>query len=478
MFDNQESKSNVSTDIETRVSNILYFEYYMKFAKSILRTLNFSRIHELKKDPDHLLALQKAMAHQLANFQGIVREGRNLLANETDQLKVKSINRRIDTHKHLAIALQIIADGIAWRNMGFQRPIMRLLSENASPGFIDKELEMIDGLDSKDVIIINDLTRFCRIGDFTRITSDGKIVIYEAKTSKLETKLSDTGDILSKATGPGKPKITTQERRQVLVQSAIINRKIDIPIFKDDVIEKILEVEIIDIDTDIKTHFKRMKSAIKKSGNEFISTVLVEDGYLLKVTNYDALKRDAHNTPDKIVKRHEMVRSSIPKWVIDSPKDVIQFDTYHAFFDERKQFPRNILPYSVFPISNKHCTKMILGYLRIKTYFDLSYFEGLLKNRGWEVERFNIDQFTTNETGRDLFPKDHLDTLFKVKKNIANGIYSTSISLTEILQMISSYYTTSFLLDSLENRSVAAMTRRRGKLKIAPNYINEKSVLI
>lgn len=465
-------------DIEERISSILFFKPYRKFVPAMLRTLVFSRIRPFNKQGKYLLFLQKVMAYQLRAFQSAIQEGKKLLKNEVDPLKIKDITKRIETHKQLARIMQVIADGIAWRNIGFQRPIMRLLSENASPGYIDKEMGIIQGLTSNGVIIINDLTHFCRIGDFTRIFPDGKIIIYEAKTSKDVTRLYNAGDILSKATGPGSPKITVQERRHILVQNAIINRKIDIPIFKDSKLEKSLEVEIVDLDIAIETHYKKLDKLISDAQKRFISSMLVEDGYLIKVTDYESLERLENNTEDKIKMRHEAIKASLPDWVKNLSEDVILFDSYHAFFEENKQFTRNILPYSVFPLKNKYITKMMFGYLRVKVYLNLNWLEKLLKERGWEVERIGLDQFKVVETDRVMFIKEHIDTVLKVSRQVEGGIYATSISLTELLHMISSFYTTDFLLDSLDQRHILAMARKFGKLKIAPNYLKEKEILV
>lgn len=441
------------------------------------RTLTFSRLPILKRNSVYLLFLQKVMAHQLSKFQLTIQEGKKLLFEETNILNRQSLIKRLEAHKQLSRVLQTIADGIAWRNLGCQRALMRLLSENDSPGYIDKELDIIMGLKSNGVIIVNDLTRFCRIGDFTHILPDGKIIIYEAKTSKSKTKLFDARDIINKATGRGSPKITIQERRHFLTQNSIIKGRIEIPIFKDGTVIKSLEADIVDIDIPIKTYFRQLREIIKRADKDFLAYAPLEPGYFLKVQSYDALEKPNRHTRESIDLCYKRFKDSAPKWMEKIEDNIIVYDSYYSFVNENNQFARNVIPYSLLPLDAKQCMRIMFGHVRAKVYFDLNYLEQKLIDKGWVVTRCPMNPSHTTESERDMFRKDFEDAVFRVSRVTNEGQYSTSISGTEIIQMISSFYSTDFLLDSVDYRFMTKKTRLHGSSKIAPNYPNEKQAL-
>lgn len=473
------SKEVSFKNIEKRIEGLLFFPHYQNFLRAMRRTLWLSRISFLKNNGKFLLFLQKVMAIQLSKLQEIQKEGNKLLASKTSIKEQEVIKRRMDMHKELARILQTIADGIAWRNMGFQRALMRVFSENDAPGSIAKELGIIGGLRCKGIIIVNDLTRFCRIADFTRIFPDGRIILYEAKTkeNKRRTALKDMGDILKKVQGPGTPKLTRQDRRQILAQKAVINRKIEIPIFREKIVEKSLEADIVDIDIKIVTHFKGLKQAIKIAKKNLWGGILLEHGYFLSVKAYDALLGIKGDPEQEIEKRWQERQKSAPEWVKTPTKNVLIVDTYLSFINEHNEFARNIIPYSILPLSTEDCVALMSGHIRAKLYYDLSYLEQRLKDAGWDVERLNFEGINGVRTEREMFEKDSGDELFLIRKKIGIGVYSTTISCTEILQMMSSFYATDFILDSQDYKQGDKGSRVEGSLKISPNFPNEKYVL-
>jgi hypothetical protein len=153
------------------------------------------------------------------------------------------------------------------------------------------------------------------------------------------------------------------------------------------------------------------------------------------------------------------------------------FDTYFSFINEQNEFARNILPYSILPLNDKDCIGLMSGHIRAKSYLDLSYFESRLKERGWHVERIKLDSLGETVTEREMFKKDFSDVLFKIKKKLDGGLYSTTISRTEILHMMSSFYSTDFILDAVEYRYDSAQLRSKGSQRISPQFPNEKVVL-
>lgn len=308
------SEKDFFKKLEARITPLLFSFYYRKHLRSMKRTLWLSRIPFFKNSGKYLLFLQKVMAIHLSKFQEAKNEGERMLALEQNIDKRELLVKRIGENKELARILQTIADGIAWRSMGYQRSLMRLFSENNSPGHIDKELSIITALRSSGIIIVNDLTRFCRIADFTRILPDGRIIFYEAKTKvgRGKTVLKDMGDILKKVQGPGTPKLSRQDRRHLIVQKAIINKEIEVPIFREGVVEKSLEVQIVDIYIPIKTYFDNLKPAIKTAKKNLWGYSALEPGYFLSVKAYDALKTMTKAPKEQIEKNGKSIKLMCP----------------------------------------------------------------------------------------------------------------------------------------------------------------------
>lgn len=467
--------------IEEQVVGLLAFNYYKKHLKSMIFTLKLSRFKFLKYNPTYLLFIQRIMSASLDRFQKVIREGRDLLKNETDKYKKKLIVQRINAHYQLARILQTIADGIAWRNLKCNRPLMRLLSDNDGPGFIDKQIHLIMGITAKSVLIVNDLTRFCRIGDFTNILPDGRVIIYEAKKGD---ELKNMGDILDTVKKHSNPKLSSQQRRHIIAQNAFIKQKIEVPIFKDGKVINDLEVEIINVPIKIKTYYKKFIKLLKKAKRFSYAYSEFENGYFILIKDYDSLLNNLGRSEQIIDEIENQYNKVAPDWVKMSSPNKIIFDSYFSFTQKHGQFARNILPYSLLPLCARDCIRMMSGQLRVRVWYDLNYLKNCLIVNGWSVTetrlKENIENGTTithDRPERDLFKKEHNDHVFVIEKRMEGGVYKTFVSLTEILQMVSSFYSTDFLIDSLEYRR-GLMEIRREKATLAFNYPDEQKILV
>jgi|GEM_PF-2535096 len=470
-------------NIEKIIFDLLPFDYYQRHLKAMVRTLKLSRFYFLRFNASYLLFIQKSMSLTLEKYQKAIQEGKKLLESETDEQNKQTIKRRINTHYQLVRILQTIADGIAWRNLKYNRPIMRLLSENSGPGFIDKQIKLIMGIKSKQVLIINDLTRFCRVGDFTMVLPDGRVILYEAKKGK-EFLLKDIGDILATAKKHSSPKFSVQQRRHLIVQSAFINNKIEIPVVSNGRIIKDLSVDIVDVNIKIPAYFKTLKLAIKKAKKVGYSYFQPEEGCFVGVKDYRTILNNVDKSEFIINKMKEGFNKNSPAWVKTNIPSRIIFDSYFSFYNEEQQFSRNILPYSLLPLSAHDCIDIMAGYLRIIIYYDLNYFKKLLARNGWLVTETDFNKkfqqkqpdLFDERPGRDMFKKEYKDFIFFIRRKNHDGIFSTKLSFTELLQMISSFYKTDFMLNSLEYRFNKAKGRK-GRALLAFNYVGEKNIL-
>lgn len=89
-------------------------------------------------------------------------------------------------------ALKQIADGIAWRYLGFSRSVMRKLADHHDTGFLNpgfvKEVDEAKAitLTKTGYVLLNDITNYLRHGDLT-VIKPGEVSFAEIKSSKVNS---------------------------------------------------------------------------------------------------------------------------------------------------------------------------------------------------------------------------------------------------------------------------------------------------
>ena len=76
-----------------------------------------------------------------------------------------------------------------------------------------------------------------------------------------------------------------------------------------------------------------------------------------------------------------------------------------------------------------------------------------------------------------MFSREPDYCLYKISKELKGGIYEASICLTQVLNLLLSFYKTDFLVETFEflvNREDKSVNKRH---KIILNYTQEKNVL-
>ena len=464
---------------------------YSRFFPWFVKILKKSRFPYLKHNGFWMGAMQMNMLKTLFRLQNEMRQVKTGIAQAKTKKERKRKQKKLLIYKEWIRVLQTIADGIAWRNLRFNRPIIRLFSENNPPGHLNQiNQNYINVLNSylgkmPNLVLVNDLTRCLRIADLTRIFSDNKIILYELK--KGGKKAKDMNTIFNEMRRH-KRFFSKQELKQWVVQSAIINKKILVPILINGKTHDKLKAEIVDLDFPIQTHFSEIKRLIKKADNNgyCYAQAELEQGYFIEISAYDeAVKR---NNSDKILRyRKAQYENNTPGWV-KNRKKIITISNYESFLQERGQYTRNILPYSILPFSAKNCVRLMMGYLHVKIYYNLNTLEEKIKKMGWVIKKKEkslsylkkqnqMAKMEYEESGN--FYKYNLDeVLYYLSKKDESGTYNTAILTTQVLIMISSMYKTKFLIDEIDLLYSKAKKRRRGMGTITINYLGEQKVLV
>jgi hypothetical protein len=465
-------------------SQVIVDKYFVRFTKSLRLFLVLSRLPYLKNNGAFLFFLQKVMTVRLSKLHQAIEKGTTIYKSTHND----SIKRRISVHKHISRIIQMIADGIAWRNIGFNRPLMRLLSDKPSPGHIDeKELKNILSVPRYrgEIFIINDLTRFCRIGDFTVVTKDHRIILYEMKSRKSKIiKLLDVQSISEKLKKNNKTQLTKQELRHVLAQDAIITNKITIPVFDEN--QKVvneLKIDILNIDVDIPNVFSSIKKLIQKAEQTSFAASEVEDGLFIEVWDFKkmlSLSLSGNSKNDPIEKIKKIRTPLLPNWFEDK-KNILSYYTSLSLIEENNQFPRNIIPYSVLLFSSRTCLRIMIGEIDVRVFYYLPNLKKILESQGWIVEEIDWEKEFANKVEKisassAIFNNGSDQAIFKVKKHLFGGIFYSEILLTELLQIVSSFYSPFLVLKSLDFK-LKQREQAGGSALITANYTKEGNIL-
>jgi len=350
----------------------------------------------------------------------IMKVKRKITQEKDEKLKSELKNRLelIETTKfanqNINRIIRIIIDGIAWRNLDYQRTIFRLMAEHRPTGRIDINdsgfkgvLNLADAimLNRKSIVIINDLTNFIRIGDLTEKYRNN-IFVHESKRKgkrivNIFTLLKD----LKRNWGMSK-----QSYLLLKVQTAITHKKI----FLED--GKI--VNIRDINIKFKNHLKKVKGIIKKAKRRGFYSEMTAN-YLI-VSCMDIIKAV------KIVREKKCKFEDIYRVedVLRESDFVLSFQNLDFFYRNEEYFIPNMTPYSVFPFSSKICYELMNGRLLLSSRLNITELCKVFRNNGWEVELIDVNKFLkrTNRVAHEfpniskMFERDETICILKKER--------------------------------------------------------------
>lgn len=177
------------------VNKVINNEYYYEFVDHMKLMMKMSLDPELINDPVGHLDVQKAVYVALEQSEPLITKGRKLAAESND----KSLLVQAHRNKLIAVGYREIADGLAWRTLGYDRARLRILAEANTPGFISSP----DGpkvgraaefryahnvMDNGAFVLMHDVTNQFLVGDLSMVRKFGDIPhLAEIKTNKLIT---------------------------------------------------------------------------------------------------------------------------------------------------------------------------------------------------------------------------------------------------------------------------------------------------
>lgn len=310
----------------------------------LLEVLTKSR--DRKISAVELLELQGKIAEKIIRCEKQIA----ILKKTADREKRNDEWRSREIYKAHRKMLKEVMDGVAFRFLNFERPVLRQLAHHNQTGHLKKgfieELTKAEYIVNETgfFVILNDLTNFLRYGDLTIISPDGNI-IDEVKTS-------------GSAKGNQKKalnKIIKTLNKKVFKAGNQTAQYIKIPGKPTSFVN---QVEVI---------INKSKQNAEGIYAERVSPYLwISSISIHKMMEYF---KETGRLPERPV-------TPFPK------EDISHFTNSLMFFD---QFSPNLMPYSVFPFPEEIICELMTGRIQLKAVVSEKELIKTFKGKGWEL---------------------------------------------------------------------------------------------
>lgn len=321
-----------------------------------------ARSRQLRRDPAKLLLLQADMASGLLAAQESKRrlEGELAAYGGDDASYIEQLRIAAAVAKGLAHVIKQIGDGIAWRALNYDRPVIYELSSKPQTGHLEFDSVQQEAAlaaahvgETGNTVVINDLTNFLRYGDFTSI-SDKSVSIAECKGGR----------------GSSRSGRAVRQRQRLESTCEFLNAGVT---DWGASVKKLFRYSI-----EPRSHLGAVAGLIREakqkgSAHARLSRCLAVDVLhvesLLDMSSEKEMQKLDHN-PFK-----------------QSPRA-----TSHSSLDYFGTFSPNVAPYSVYPFSDEDCTDVMTGDILLRTHFNHRNLERCFKRRGLLVESPTLKQ--------------------------------------------------------------------------------------
>ena len=302
------------------------------------------RSREVRDDPINLLYLQAELAGHLISLQ----EGRRSL--KVSPPRNIDVAASINLNKGMEYCIKQIADGIAWRQLGYDRCAVHELATRQSPGHMERHVAIqeateaaLEVADTGHVVLLNDLTNFLRLGDLT-IIRPGGFEIREVKS----------GDA---AAGSRRAK---RQKRSMSETTEFIKRR---ERRTDKGIHRLHYLQAIPI-----SHVAEVGQVIAQARQRGMADSRLSDALAVEVITEPFLDSGGPS------------RMNNP---FSQSTDGMVFMSLRHF----GTFTKNLAPYSIFPLSDEDRIGILTGELLLISYYNDGNVHRAIRRRGMGVRR-------------------------------------------------------------------------------------------
>ena len=316
-----------------------------------------SRSRASQSAPVDLLALQAEMARELRGAQESQRKLEKQLAKTSNSQDTVELNSLVGATKRIGYVIRQIADGIAWRALDYDRPLIQVLAMKPIAGQVNllntpQELEAAARYVAATggIALINDLTNVLRYGDWMGIRQDGAFFIGEEKAGK----------------GSRKSGRATRQRQRLRQILEFCRKGVGLTP------EGFSQVFVHGVR--LKTHLQAIRQLLLDARSGGSAHARLSECVAVDVWHMESVLDDGA----RLVLHNPFAATS----------DTV---TSHSllFFDKMSASPA---PYSIFPFSDHDCADLMIGATCLIGHFDLGRLFRLFREQGLDVIQQSEDE--------------------------------------------------------------------------------------
>jgi len=416
-------------------AGIFTHEYYTQFIPDVEKVLAETKNRKNYKSPIKHLEMQYGLLQLLKEFEQASSEG----IHHARKIGDEEIALQSKRNKYIAKAYKVIADGIAWRTMGYARFPMRILSQGVYAGHtwskdIGQTAELrraVTAASNGAFVLVNDTTNCLRVGDLVTIHAGKQEEIHIAEIKRKDLKTAFT--VVQKINK--KKALSVQEERLIQAQLALDKR--EMPLLSQNI--PVVSVVPVMIDV-LPGACGVMKKAIKAG---------VAGSMVTPYTHIQALDlATLWGMKDAEFLKTRLEETAGPKEM----KPIMRYSSYDRLaLTAAGLLDRSAPPYTIYPWPQRIITKLITGEMMLSVTIYLEPLEEAFRSHEWElsIDKKAVDaydppdkpDFTKDFTGRILFPYDQQDTYndFLLLKNPKTGFTMPAGDL--VMQMATEFTT-------------------------------------
>ncbi|QIB69295.1 hypothetical protein Ami103574_08145 [Aminipila butyrica] len=366
--------------------------YYNEWKPYLLKLLRLSRSKRINRSPIDSISIQLAIAKTIMEAEQIIQA-------QQKEYKFQKDNPNIIFNMRLRHILKEIADGIAWRQLGFNRPLMRLLSQNKSPGYLKHEVSKEDDVAINKVtygnqVIIHDITNIMRVGDLTVIDSKGYPNVLEIKSAGKKVWDADAYRNLLRKGGD----LSNQASKVLEIDNAL----------KTGVIKFGSKNAYIHYtDMPLYSNLDTVQNIITMCNEKGICGTFVDRMMYIRAFKVTA-EIDSLELPFKLSKH----------W-----SDLSNLDTLYI---SNGEIYRNRISYVAYPFSEEIVLQLLSGEIILECYIDMIELKKRFEKSGWRIKfesnsklrkKSNKTERSKLYSGKSLYNIDIDTKLFTISKD-------------------------------------------------------------
>jgi len=323
---------------------------------------------------DELITVEATIKHyrdKRAELEQLERDGKDESQGAIKK-DLKLVRGELFLWRAFANVIRSIADGVAWRALGFDRAVLRALCQNrgsqqiTSPGTPEELREWSLQFDrGSGIAILNSLTNWLTYGDVTVVRNDGAVEVIEVKSSNTTSS-----------------RVVRQKRRMSELVTFLSAGKGNLE-------GKTVEVCTLDIVPENGLDVLRGLLHQTSSPPGYATARLSNSAYV-ECVDFRVL---AKGWDTDLLKQRE---SLIADWH-ERNDDVHAGESLKCL-----GFSPNLAPFSVFPFEPRLCIDLLTGAKAYMVLLNCTAVAREFEHRGWQVVTTPKQAFESNEFADDF----------------------------------------------------------------------------